>query len=72
MLTANIGTLLDLYGVEKGLDHYRSSQELTFDEFRHYLQHEVFSSLPKTLNLPVAREFEKKISEVRFNLLKKK
>lgn len=65
MLTANIGTLLDLYGVEKGLDHYRSSQELTFDEFRYYLQHEVFSSLPKTLNLPVAREFEKKISEVR-------
>ncbi|XP_052741320.1 differentially expressed in FDCP 6 [Bicyclus anynana] len=64
VLTANIGTLLDLYGVEKGLDHYRSSQELTFDEFRYYLQHEVFSSLPKTLNLPVAREYEKKISEV--------
>ncbi|VVC91266.1 unnamed protein product [Leptidea sinapis] len=41
VLTANIGTLLDLYGVEKGLDHFRSSQELTFDEFRYYLQHEV-------------------------------
>ncbi|CAK1580503.1 unnamed protein product [Parnassius mnemosyne] len=64
VLTANIGTLLDLYGVEKGLDHFRSSQELTFDEFRHYLQHEVFSSLPKTVTLPVVREYEKKISEV--------
>ncbi|KPJ08609.1 Differentially expressed in FDCP 6-like [Papilio machaon] len=64
VLTANIGTLLDLYGVEKGLDHFRSSQELTFDEFRYYLQHEVFSSLPKTVTLPVVREYEKKISEV--------
>ncbi|XP_050350687.1 differentially expressed in FDCP 6-like [Nymphalis io] len=71
VLTANIGTLLDLYGVEKGLDHYRSSQELTFDEFRYYLQHEVFSSLPKTLNLPVAREYEKKISEVCWFVCKK-
>ncbi|XP_072949439.1 differentially expressed in FDCP 6-like [Epargyreus clarus] len=64
VLTANIGTLLDLYGVEKGLDHYRSSQELTFDEFKYYLQHEVFSSLPKTVTLPVIRDYEKKISEV--------
>ncbi|XP_047503933.1 differentially expressed in FDCP 6-like isoform X1 [Pieris napi] len=64
VLTANLGTLLDLYGVEKGLDHFRSTQELTFDEFRYYLQHEVFSSLPKTLTLPISREFEKKISEV--------
>ncbi|XP_034831889.1 differentially expressed in FDCP 6-like [Maniola hyperantus] len=71
VLTANIGTLLDLYGVEKGLDHYRSSQELTFDEFRYYLQHEVFSALPKTLNLPVAREYEKKISEVCWFVCKK-
>nr|XP_037868363.1 switch-associated protein 70 isoform X2 [Bombyx mori] len=64
VLTANIGTLLDLYGVEKGLDHFRSSQELTFDEFKYYLQHEVFSSLPKTVTLPIIREYEKKISEV--------
>ncbi|CAG9561725.1 unnamed protein product [Danaus chrysippus] len=71
VLTANLGTLLDLYGVEKGLDHYKSSQELTFDEFRYYLQHEVFSSLPKVLNLPVAREYEKKISEVCWFVCKK-
>ncbi|KAJ2949257.1 hypothetical protein O0L34_g6210 [Tuta absoluta] len=64
VLTANIGTLLDLYGVEKGLDHYRPSQELTFDEFRYYLQHEVFISLPKAVTLPSVREYEKKISEV--------
>lgn len=64
VLTANIGTLLDLYGVEKGLDHFKSSQELTFDEFRYYLQHEVFSSIPKTLSLTILREYERKISEV--------
>ncbi|KAI8437013.1 hypothetical protein MSG28_010413 [Choristoneura fumiferana] len=38
-------------------------EELTFDEFRYYLQHEVFSSLPKTATLQVVREFETKISE---------
>ncbi|KAG7308452.1 hypothetical protein JYU34_005659 [Plutella xylostella] len=64
VLTANIGTLLDLYGVEKGLEHFRSSQELRFEEFRHYLQQEVFSSLPGTLALPALREYERKISEV--------
>lgn len=69
VLTANIGTLLDLYGVEKGLDHFKSSQELTFDEFRYYLQHEVFSSLPKSATLPIVRDYEKKISEVGLLLL---
>lgn len=64
MLTANIGTLLDLYGVEKGLDHFRSAQELSFEEFRLYLQQEVFGSLPNTLALPLVREYEAKISEV--------
>ncbi|KAL4716702.1 hypothetical protein ACJJTC_004821 [Scirpophaga incertulas] len=56
--------ITDLYGVEKGLDHFRSSQELTFDEFLYYLQQEVFSSLPKAVTLQVVREYEKKISEV--------
>lgn len=41
VLTANIGTLMDLYGVEKGLDDYRSTQSLTFDQFLYYLQREV-------------------------------
>ncbi|GBP46506.1 Switch-associated protein 70 [Eumeta japonica] len=63
VLTANIGTLLDLYGVEKGLDHFKSSQELSFDEFRYYLQQEVFGSMPKTSALSALREYENKISE---------
>ncbi|GLH07654.1 Uncharacterized protein GBIM_13108, partial [Gryllus bimaculatus] len=41
VLTANIGTLLDLYGVERGLDHFRSTLELNFHHFRYYLQREV-------------------------------
>lgn len=41
VLTANIGTLMDLYGVEKGLEHYRSTQSLTFDHYIYYLQKEV-------------------------------
>ncbi|XP_041979271.1 differentially expressed in FDCP 6-like [Aricia agestis] len=71
VLTANLGTLLDLYGVEKGLDHFKSSSELSFSEFRHYLQHEVFSNLPNTMNLPLVREYEKKISEVSWFVCRK-
>ena len=41
VLTANIGTLMDLYGVEKGLEHYRSTSTLTFDHYIFYLQKEV-------------------------------
>lgn len=32
---------MDLYGVEKGLEHYRSTQNLTFDQYTYYLQKEV-------------------------------
>lgn len=41
VLTANIGTLMDLYGMEKGLEHYQSTQSLTFDQYIYYLQKEV-------------------------------
>lgn len=64
VLTANIGTLLDLYGVEKGLEHYRSTPSLSFQHYKYYLLKEVFSSLPDTLSLPVLREYESKIDEV--------
>lgn len=64
VLTANIGTLLDLYGVEKGLDHYRSTNSLNFDHFKYYLLHEVFSNFPDKLNLTELREYETRIAEV--------
>jgi hypothetical protein len=41
VLTANIGTLLELYGVEKGLEHYRSTPAITFDHYIYYLYKEV-------------------------------
>jgi hypothetical protein len=41
VLTANIGTLLDIYGVEKGLEHFRSTSSLNFEHYRYYLQKEV-------------------------------
>uniref|UniRef100_A0A023F3R7 Putative pleckstrin similarity domain protein n=2 Tax=Triatoma infestans TaxID=30076 RepID=A0A023F3R7_TRIIF len=64
VLTANIGTLLDLYGVEKGLDHYRSTSTLNFHHFKYYLLKEVFSSLADTLPLPALRDYEARIDEV--------
>lgn len=64
VLTANIGTLLDLYGVERGLDHFRSTPSLSFQHFRYYLQKEVFSSLPETLPLRELRACEARVEEV--------
>lgn len=64
VLTANIGTLLDLYGIERGLEHFRSTPTLNFDQYKYYLQKEVFSSLPDKLPLPELREYESRIAEV--------
>ncbi|CAG9857082.1 unnamed protein product [Phyllotreta striolata] len=72
VLTANIGTLLDLYGVERGLEHFRSTSTLNFDQFKYYLQKEVFSSLPSQLQVQDARLFENKIAEVCWLVCRKK
>ncbi|XP_075220283.1 differentially expressed in FDCP 6 homolog [Lycorma delicatula] len=71
VLTANIGTLLDLYGVEKGLEHYRSTSSLNFQHYKYYLQKEVFASLPDTFTLPGLRQFESRIDEVCWLICKK-
>ncbi|CAH1109939.1 unnamed protein product [Psylliodes chrysocephalus] len=72
VLTANIGTLLDLYGVERGLEHFRSTSALNFDQFKYYLQKEVFSSLPSKLQIQEVRLFENKIAEVCWLICRKK
>ncbi|XP_076275805.1 switch-associated protein 70-like isoform X2 [Rhynchophorus ferrugineus] len=64
VLTANIGTLLDLYGVEKGLEHFKSASQLSFDQYKYYLQNEVFSSFPNKLPMSEIREYESRIAEV--------
>ncbi|XP_055532831.1 switch-associated protein 70-like [Wyeomyia smithii] len=64
VLTANIATLLDLYGVERGLDHFRSTATLNFDHYLYYLGQEVFSSLSNELSLSALRNYETKIDEV--------
>ncbi|KAJ3645131.1 hypothetical protein Zmor_022818 [Zophobas morio] len=72
VLTANIGTLLDLYGVERGLEHFRSTPTLNFDQYKYYLQKEVFSSLPNKLPLPDLRDYEARIAEVCWLVCRKK
>ncbi|KAG8228698.1 hypothetical protein J437_LFUL008687 [Ladona fulva] len=71
VLTANIGTLLHLYGVEKGLDHYRSTSTLNFEHFKYYLQKEVFSSVKDSLHLDQLRLYESSIDEVCWLVCKK-
>lgn len=74
VLTANLATLLDLYGVEKGLDHYRSTPTLSFQHFRFYLAQEVFSATTSlaagpSVTLSQLRDYEEKIDEVSGNTL---
>lgn len=71
VLTANIGTILDLYGVEKGLEHYQGSSTLNFDQFKYYLQKEVFT-LPDKLSLFELRNYETKVAEICWLLCRKK
>ena len=44
VLTANLGHLLGLRGGEQGLEGGVAS--LTYEQYRYYLQTEVFSALP--------------------------
>ncbi|XP_047358027.1 differentially expressed in FDCP 6-like isoform X1 [Vespa velutina] len=71
VLTANIGTLMDLYGVEKGLEHYRSTQNLSFDQYIYYLQKEVFSSITDATSIQIHRSLEKGIDEICWLICKK-
>jgi hypothetical protein len=40
-LTSQIGKIVELEDVDKGLDDYRSTTYLTFEQFRYYLFKEV-------------------------------
>lgn len=71
VLTANIGTLMDLYGVEKGLEHYRSTQSLTFDQYIYYLQKEVFSSVTDATSAQTLKTLEEGIDEICWLVCKK-
>jgi len=64
VLTANLGHILEVRGAEQGLDHFRGTPTLTFDQYRYYLQTEVFSALPDQISVDDQRTFEKKIDEV--------
>lgn len=55
---------MDLYGVERGLEHFRSTTTLNFDHFKYYLQREVFASLPVKLPLSELRLYESKVAEI--------
>lgn len=40
-LTSQIGKIVELEDVDKGIDDYRSTQSLTFEQYRYYLFKEV-------------------------------
>ena len=49
--TSDIGKILELQDVENGLDDYRSTAYLTFEQYRYYLFKEVFSALPDEMSV---------------------
>jgi len=64
VLTANLGHILEVSTAEAGLEHYRSTQNLTFEQFRFYLQSEVFSALPDQSSVETQCRLGEKIDEV--------
>jgi len=70
LLTDEIGKILDLQDVDKGLDDYRSTSYLTFEQYRYYLFKEVFSALPDEMSIPEQHRNEAKVDEVCWQLCK--
>ena len=50
-LTADIGKILELDEVDKGLDDYRSTSYLTFEQYRYYMFKEVSGDNVDTYHL---------------------
>jgi len=64
VLTASFGHILDIPGSESGIDDYRSTDTLTFEQYRFYLKNEVFAALPDKLELEEQIQVEEKLENV--------
>ncbi|XP_037075438.1 differentially expressed in FDCP 6 homolog [Pollicipes pollicipes] len=65
VLTQNLGTLLDLADqkVEAGISEFRSTPTLTFEHYKYYLTHEVFSRLPADLTPDQLRVYHEAVED---------
>ena len=65
VLTQNLGTLLDLADqkVEDGLAEFRSTGTLTFEHYKFYLTHEVYSRLPEELSPDRLRDYQAAVED---------
>jgi len=68
--TSDIGKILELQDVENGLDDYRSTAYLTFEQYRYYLFKEVFSALPDEMSVQDTLKNEAKVDEICWELCK--
>merc|ERR1712038_1529779 len=65
VLTSNIGHILGKVGVENGLDVFRSTPPLTFEQYRFYLNTELLNSLEDTeISVSSALSLEGRMSSV--------
>jgi hypothetical protein len=69
-LTAEIGKILELQDVDNGLDDYRSTTYLTFEQYRYYLFKEVFSALPDEMTIEDQQKNEAKVDETCWEVCK--
>ncbi|XP_040578966.1 switch-associated protein 70 [Lepeophtheirus salmonis] len=63
-LTSQIGDILDINSADLGLDDYRSTDALNFEQYRYYLCKEVFSNLPDEIPVNEQHSYESKTDNV--------
>lgn len=67
-LTSQLGSALELEDVANGLEDYRSTTSLSFDQYRYYLFKEMFSALPEDISVEDQHDYESKLDQVCWNL----
>eukprot|EP00095_Tigriopus_kingsejongensis_P012626 maker-scaffold407_size180809-snap-gene-0.29 protein:Tk12626 transcript:maker-scaffold407_size180809-snap-gene-0.29-mRNA-1 annotation:"differentially expressed in fdcp 6-like protein" len=67
-LTSQIGAALELEDVANGLEDYRSTPSLSFDQYRFYLFKEVFSAIPEEIGIEGQHAYEAKLDQVCWSL----
>ena len=70
VLTANLGHILDVKGTEQGLTDFKGSSTMTFEQYRYYVQTEVFSALPDQVKPRLDRQRFYYVSEFIYVLTK--
>lgn len=71
VFTASIGTLLGYKNAEDGLNEHRSTSYLNFDDFMYYINKELLSFAPRSLDHKDAKKYQSHIEELSWLVCRK-